>query len=311
MSRSITRRASILLTAGLVAAGGAACGPSGAGSGSGEASTATGSGSQGTIAVVARDYALQAPDSIPSGWVTFRFENQGKETHFFVLHHMPDTVTMEQYMAVAPLFDSVMSVLRSGGTKEDAGQLLVQGLPAWFADVHEMGGAGLVSPGGSTEVTEQLTPGNYYVRNAEGRFHGELGMVRHVTVTGVASGGTEPEADLHLTVSSQGIAMEGTPSAGDHVVSVHYQEQPQGLAGYDAHLVRLEEGQSVDDVVPWMDWMSVKGLETPAPATFLGGVQEMPAGNTSYVRVRLTPGRYAWISELGADQGMVKPFTVE
>nr|MDP2479468.1 hypothetical protein [Candidatus Palauibacterales bacterium] len=136
-------------------------------------------------------------------------------------------------------------------------------------------------------------------------------MLRALTVTDAQAGGEPPSADLDVTLSSQGIAVRGTPTAGEHVVAVHYREQPAGLVGYDLHLARLGEGQTVEQLVPWMDWMNVGGLEVPAPATFLGGVQEMPAGHTTYVHVTLTPGSYAWISELGADQGLVHPFTVE
>ena len=57
--------------------------------------------------------------------------------------------------------------------------------------------------------------------------------------------------------------------------------------------------------------MNINGLRSPAPAEFLGGTQEMPAGNTSYFYIELTPGRYAWISEINADKGMVKEFRID
>jgi hypothetical protein len=299
-----------------VAGNAAACGPADRGAAGGQEASAAASPADGAIQVVARDYALEAPDSIPSGWVTFRFENQGKETHFFVLHHLPEGKTMQDYIAgAAPPFDSAMKLLQAGGTKADAGQVLAEGLPAWFADLREMGGAGLTAPGSSVRFTEKLPAGHYllecYVKNAEGTFHSGLGMLRALTVTDASSAGEPPSADLDVTLSGQGIEVRGTPTAGAHVVAVHYGEQPAGLVGYDLHLARLEEGQTVEKLVPWMDWMNVGGMKVPAPATFLGGVQEMPAGNTAYVHVTLTPGRYAWISELGADQGLVKPFTVE
>jgi hypothetical protein len=37
----------------------------------------------------------------------------------------------------------------------------------------------------------------------------------------------------------------------------------------------------------------------------------MSVGNISYFKINLTPGRYAWISETFADQGVVKEFTVD
>jgi hypothetical protein len=61
-----------------------------------------------------------------------------------------------------------------------------------------------------------------------------------------------------------------------------------------------------------MDWSSPVGLEIPAPAVFLGGCEEMPAGSTGYVTVTLNPGRYAWIAEVPKprDKGMLRVFTV-
>jgi len=309
-----TPRRPLTLALALLAAVALACRPA-------ERQAADASGSEtgtddGTIHVIARDFAFQAPDSIPSGWATFRFDNQGTVTHFFVLHHVPDSLSLQTYVdAAVPVFDSAMSLLRAGGTRAEAGQILAGGLPAWFADITEMGGAGLVAPGGSTTVTEKLPPGRYfmecYVKNKDGQFHSALGMVRQLTVTEAAAEAQPPQADLELALSGSGIDGPDSVSAGAHTVAVHYREQPEGLVGYDVHLARLEEGQGVDDIVPWMSWMNVGGLVTPAPAEFLGGVQEMPTGNTSYFTIDLRPGSYAWISEMGADQGMVRTFTVE
>ena len=36
-----------------------------------------------------------------------------------------------------------------------------------------------------------------------------------------------------------------------------------------------------------------------------------PVGHTAYFTVNLEPGRYAWIAESAAAQGMVREFTVQ
>jgi hypothetical protein len=61
-----------------------------------------------------------------------------------------------------------------------------------------------------------------------------------------------------------------------------------------------------------MDWSAPGGLQTPAPAEFLGGLNEMPAGSTGYFTVDLEPGEYAWISEVpdASAKGMLKEFEV-
>jgi len=270
-----------------------------------------------TVEVVAADFAFQAPSEIPSGWVTFRMRNEGNEHHFFLLSRLPDGKTFEDYREEITMpFDTVWHALMTGAVdKAEAGQMLGTLLPEWFASVPQMGGAGLVAPGRAVRTTVNLEPGTYvmecYVKTADGRFHTSLGMLRPITVTDVASGGSAPEADIEITLSNFQIAVEGEVTPGEHTVAVHFEEHPEFGLGNDVHLVRLDDGMSLDEVVPWMDWMNLNGLRAPAPATFLGGTQEMPVGHTAYFTVELEPGRYAWISESTAALGMVKEFTVK
>ena len=179
-----------------------------------------------------------------------------------------------------------------------------------------MGGAGLTAIGKSSETTIKLDPGSYvmecYLKTKEGKFHGELGMIRPVTVTKEVSKMVEPkDADIEINLSNLKLEVNGNLSSGEHTVAVHFNEQPAIGLGNDVHLVRLNDNTDLNKVIEWMDWMNIDGLRTPAPAEFLGGTQEMPAGNTSYFNVELTPGRYAWISEINADKGMVKEFRIE
>ena len=131
-----------------------------------------------------------------------------------------------------------------------------------------------------------------------------------ITVTGVPPGGSAPDEGLEITLSNFQIAVEGEVTPGEHTVAVHFEEHPEFGPGNDVHVVRLDDGVSVDEIVPWMDWMNVDGLREPAPAVFVGGTQEMPVGYTAYFTVELEPCRYAWISESTAGLGMVKEFTV-
>lgn len=268
------------------------------------------------IEVIARDYAFDAPDAIPSGWTTFRLMNEGKEHHFLILQRLPEGKTLEEYMAdVAQPFDSVWHELRRGMGKAEAGALLGQLIAPWWASVRQMGGPGLVAPGGVAETAVRLEPGTYvmecYVKTADGEFHGMLGMTRQLTVTADPSGASPPEADLEITLSNFEMAIEGDVAAGKQTVAVQFREHPEIGLGNDVHLVRLEADTELDSVIDWMDWMNVDGLREPAPAAFAGGSHEMPVGYTSYVTVDLTPGRYAWIAESSADKGMVREFTID
>jgi hypothetical protein len=280
-----------------------------------EAATETSPGAH-VVEVIARDYAFDAPAEIPSGWTTFRLKNEGKEHHFLLLQHLPEGKTLEEYMEeVALPFDSVWHELKRGLGKAEAGALLGQLLPEWFASVKQMGGPGLVAPGGVAQTSVKLEPGTYvmecYVKTPDGEFHGMLGMARQLTVTSDPSGASAPEADLEITLSNLELAIEGDVTGGDQTVAVHFEEHPEFGLGNDVHVVRLEDGTDLDDVASWMDWMNVDGLREPAPAAFVGGAHEMPVGHTSYFTVDLTPGRYAWIAESAADKGMVREFAID
>jgi len=269
------------------------------------------------VDVTAKDYYFYVHDSIPSGWTTFHFKNEGHATHFFFLTLLPDSIPFERYhKEVLPPFVTAMDSLEAGESKANAGALLGRLLPKWYASAKVMGGSGLTAPGNSSQTTIKLVPGTYsmecYVKTEDGKFHSELGMIRPITVTNQVSKMQEPNnADVELTLSNQGIESNGNPSSGKNKIAVHFKEQPKFGLGYDIHLVRLNDDADMDKIISWMDWMNVGGLRTPAPAEFLGGTQEMPEGYTSYFTVNLEPGNYAWISETGANNGMIKKFSIK
>jgi hypothetical protein len=208
------------------------------------------------VEVTALDYAFDAPDEIPSGWTTFRLTNEGKEHHFLLLQQLPDGKTLEEYLEeIGAPFDSVWHELQGGLGKAEAGALLGQLLPGWFASVKQLGGPGLVAPGGVAQTSVKLEPGTYvmecYVKTADGVFHGMLGMARVLTVTGEPSGAPEPEADLAITLSNFEMAIQGDVKAGEQTVAVRFQEHPEFGLGNDVHMVRLEDGTDLD-VAGWI-----------------------------------------------------------
>jgi len=269
------------------------------------------------VEVTAKDYYFNTQDSIPSGWTTFQFINQGHATHFFFLTELPDNINFQNYISeVGPAFVAAWDTLKAGATKAVAGAVLGSHLPEWYANAKYMGGAGLIAVGKTEETTVILEPGNYvmecYVKTEEGKFHSELGMIRPITVTKKVSEMMEPDdADIQINLSNFKLAVKGNVTSGEHTVAVHFDEQPPVGLGNDVHLVKLKEDTDLNKVMEWMDWMNINGMRTPAPAEFLGGVQEMPAGFTSYFKVNLRPGSYAWITEASADKGMIKKFTIE
>ena len=49
----------------------------------------------------------------------------------------------------------------------------------------------------------------------------------------------------------------------------------------------------------------------PSPVEFLGGPQSMLDGNTAYMHVELSPGRYAWVLGNPPNEGDLQPFIVK
>lgn len=275
------------------------------------------------VDVTARGLEFEAPDEILSGWTTFRFNNESGMIHFAVLQRLPEGIALKDHQEqVAPVFQKGMDLLNAGET--DAAMEKFGELPEWFGQIVFMSGPGLTSAGQTAETSVYLEPGTYllecYVKT-NGVFHSynpspsAYGMVHELTVTEESSNAAEPSATLTITLSNaRGVEVQGDPTPGEHTVAVYFEDQQihENFLGHDVHLVRLENDTDIEELAIWMDWSQPTGLETPAPAEFLGGTHEMPAGGTAYFTVHLEPGRYAWIAEvpMPAEKGMLKTFTV-
>lgn len=277
----------------------------------------------GVVDVIARGMEFEAPDEISSGWTTFRFRNESAMIHFVAVERLPDGQGFESQQAeVAPVFQDGMNLLTAG--EVDAALERFGDLPAWFSELVFMGGPGLTSPGLISQATVYLEPGTYllecYVKTG-GIFHSFTSdptikpMTHEFTVTDQMSEAVEPMATLSLEISSTGgIEWEGDLVPGEYTVAVHFADQivHENFVEHDVHLVRVTDDLDLGKLEQWMDWSQPTGLQTPSPAQFLGGTNEMPAGETAYFTVVLEPGDYAWISEVPGSlaKGMLKPFTV-
>lgn len=317
--RFITTLLAVLAGGGLLAVTGCESGSGIPGASNGAPSTAADQSASGVlpspggranlVELTARGLEFEGPDRIPSGWTTIRFENESDLAHFAVLERMPEGYGVaEQQEEIAPVFQEGMDLLNAGDS--EAALAVFETLPAWFGQIVFLGGPGLVSGREVTQMTVDLEPGTYvlecYVKT-NGVFHsfhaepGATAMVHEITVTDEASGAPRPEPTIELSISStEGITGAGDVRPGSHTVAVHFEDQivHEHFLGHDVHLVRLEEDTDLDGLAAWMSWTAPTGLETPAPARFLGGTHEMPAGETAYFDVLLRPGRYAWIGEV-------------
>ncbi len=112
------------------------------------------------------------------------------------------------------------------------------------------------------------------------------------------------------------LAYDKAITKGKQIFSVFVKDQKphENFIWHDINLVKLEDYASEDALEAWMDWSDPKGLITPVPngVTFLGGVNDMPAGSTGYFYADLKPGKYAFISEVPntKEKGLFKIFEV-
>lgn len=249
-------------------------------------------------------------ERIASGWTTFRFQNRSHAPHFLIIEKLPefegDQKTVEDSEAeVVPVFQNFMDTFRGEPLSFPS---LGFTLPAWYSEVVFVGGPGLTSPGETSETRVHLEPGTYviecYVKTADGTFHSTNGMIEGLVVGERRNAADEPShTSGRVTVSTDGISIDRAPRRpGTQTIQVHFADQTvySHFLGHDVHLVRLESGADMEALETWMNWVIPGSLAAPGPAgvTFLGGVQDMPAGSTGYVRASLTPGDYAWIAEV-------------
>lgn len=277
----------------------------------------------GVLTLRAVGLRFEGPGETQAGWTTIRFENVSDMAHFAVIERLPEGVTIEdQVRDVAPPFQEGMDMLIAGDA-EAAGAAFAQ-LPDWFGNVVFLGGPGLLSGGGTAQASVYLEPGRYTIEcyvKTNGVFHsynpvpGERGMVHELIVGEAAGDAQEPSSNATLAISSEGFELtDGALQAGVNTIRAEFVDQSvyTNFVGHDAHIVRLDADTDLDALTGWMDWTAANGLETPAPAVFVGGINEMPAGTHGYFTVDLEPGDYAFIAEIPNPRakGFFLPFSV-
>ena len=273
------------------------------------------------IEIITELMDFQVRDTIKSGWQTFRYTNRSKEPHFFLLEKYPQGKTIvDCKQEVIPVFQKGMNLINEG-KMEDAMTAFGE-LPEWFPQIVFLGGSGLISPGETAVTTLKMEPGYYviecYVKMETGVFHSAMGMLEDLVVLSDSVDYNPPAPTFSLDISKEGgIAVPDSIGPGHQVFAVNFVDQAlhEHFVGHDLNLVKLEEGAVPDSLARWMNWSDPKGLISPAPegVTFLGGVNEMPAGYIGYFTATLTPGNYAFISEVPSpgEKNMFHLFTVE
>jgi hypothetical protein len=144
-----------------------------------------------------------------------------------------------------------------------------------------------------------------------------MGMLKQFVVLNEDTNQEPPKNDYTVSISStEGITMNQGFEKGKHVIAVTFNDQivHEHFLGHDVNLVKLDDNANLDELEAWMNWATPDGLKTPVPRgiTFLGGVNNMEAGNTGYFEVDLKPGNYALIAEVpnAKSKKMLKTFKV-
>jgi hypothetical protein len=266
---------------------------------------------------------FQGPSEIPSGWTTFRLANASNMIHFALIDVPPAGITAELFTnTVGEYFQEAMDGMNAGD--EEAVQAAFAKFPEWIGELGRQGGPGMLSPGRIGETTVYLEPGHYFLEcyiKSDGVFHttspgdGRIGMMLELTVTEASNRAPEPVANATIALKNSGIEfVDGELRAGKNTIRVDFLEQQAlpSFVGNDVHLMVVEDPESIGKADRWLDWRTKEGLEDPSPVTFLGGINDMPAGSHGYFTVDLPPGDYAFIAEMPGprESGFVLPFMV-
>lgn len=272
------------------------------------------------IEIITEVMDFQTVDTIDSGWHTFRYINRSNDSHFFLLDKYPEGKNiLDTEKEVIPIFQDGMNLITEGKSEEGFSEF--NKLPAWFFEIVFSGGSGLVSPGHTSETTIKIEPGYYviecYVKMENGVFHSTMGMVKELIVTDKHVDNHKLEPNVKITISSkEGIVYEDSIKKGKQTFEVYFEDQivHENFVGHDVNLVKLDEKADLETLEKWMNWADPLGLISPAPQgiTFLGGVNDMPAGSRAYFTSTLEPGRYAMISEVpnSLRKNMLKTFVI-
>ncbi len=245
----------------------AACGRADASSNEG-APAAAAAAEPRVITVVARDFAFEAPASVPAGMVTIQLQNRGQALHHMSLVRLDAGKTLQD----------VFTALEAKGPP-----------PAWM---REMGGPNAPDPGSDSNATLFLAPGNYvilcWVDMPGGVPHVMRGMAKALTVTPapVQAAATTPTGDITMRLDDYSFTLSKPITAGKHTIRVE-----NGAAqSHEVELIKLAPGKTAQDLMAWM-----QNMQGPPPASAIGGIAGMPRGEVQSFTHDFTPGNYVLI----------------
>lgn len=218
-----------------------------------------------TLRIVARDFAFEAPDTLPAGPARLTFINEGREYHHAQLVRVAADIP----------FAAIPDSLPASGA-----------LPSWLIPV---GGAeGADSLARPVTVLLSLSPGRYFlicrITNAFGVEHYALGMHRPLVVVDGDARDVRSAADTAVAASDYAFA------APDKLVegTWRFRIRNEGPQEHHAAIARLAEGRGLNDVVN-----APAGISTVFEV--LGGTAGLAVGEENVLELALSAGQYVYM----------------
>jgi hypothetical protein len=218
------------------------------------------------LTVRVRDFAIDAPDSIPAGLTAVHLLNAGPSTHHAQLYRLPDSLTPADAIALLPPTEPLPSLLVPVGGPEGADD-----------------------PARPVTSIVPLTPGQYLIlcrfETARGELHYTLGMVRALMVTGPPSGSLPSLPGAPDTILLQDYAFGGPdslPAGPDTILVLNRGPHEHHLA-----LARLLPDRTLQDA-----WREFTVDDAEGATDILGGTTGLAPGRANLFPIDLRPGSY-------------------
>lgn len=243
------------------------------------------------VTITARDFAFDAPETLPAGLATIRLVNQGPDMHHVQLVRLEDGKTVQDLI--------------------DAASSHGEDLPAW---AHFVGGPNLPAPGGHSEATVNLEPGSYAIVcliPTDGVVHLMKGMIKPLAVLPAQSpAAAAPRADVRMVLRDYAYEIAPEIAAGRRTIRV----ENAAAQPHEVVVMKLAPGKTAQELLGWL----MVPPQGPPPGTPVGGVTFISPGESNVVTADFTPGEYAlfcFVPDAGDGKphvahGMVRQLTV-
>ena len=216
------------------------------------------------VDIVAGNYYLQAPDTIPAGLTTLRLRVQ-QGAHIAVLVRLDSGHT-------------AIDLLRS--RREGHSR------PAWM---HFLGGPGFPAPGKTANSTLMLTPGNYLllcdVADRDGVHHFEKGMFHAIVVrpADMRAEARMPKTDATVTMRDYSFAFTPPLHAGNRLLRI----VNRGSVMHEFRLVHVLPGHTGQESMTW-----TPGSKSARPDEDVTAIVGLLPGAELMTTVPLVAGEY-------------------